>query len=180
MSSSFFLQFKQKNMAQIKNNRKSEGLCEKIHKAVSPFRSRTRHHQTHQTHESSRLLQQSSFSKMVPVEFNHLSVQNTKKLVAPSPAVQSVGKENTKVNKVQEFDDREILIIRGQKFTKHAARKHEAAAPEKGEKIIPTAHPIFAMDDESIHDGKFSEYISKVKNRMMKTASNVERNISFK
>ncbi|KAL8522877.1 hypothetical protein ACS0TY_012999 [Phlomoides rotata] len=166
-------------MAQIKDNKKSEGICEKIHKAVSLFRSRTRHHQTHQTHESSRLLQQSSFSKMIPVEFNHLSVQNTKKLVAPSPDVQSAGKENTRVNKVQEFDDREILIIRGQKFTKHAAR----TAPDKGEKIAPTqarfAQARSYKDDESIHEGKFSEYISKVKNRMMKAASNVERNISF-
>lgn len=180
---SFFISL---NMAQIKNSIKSEGgLCEKIHKAVSPFRSRNRHHHhRHQGHESDHLL---------PVEFNHLSAQNTKKLVAPSPAVQSAGKENAShVNRVQEFDDREILIIRGQRFVKRA--------PE--EKIAPTArhknpasapgptHALFRKvrsykDDELAHEGTFAEYISKVKNRMMKTESNVggggvERSISFK
>lgn len=152
-------------MAQIKNSRKSEGLCEKIHNAVSPFRSRNR-----------RISHESSLNKMIPVEFNHLSAENTKKLVALSPAVQSAGQEKTKVSKVQEFDDREILIIRGQKFSKNSA-------PEKDEKLA-LKHARFGnrfyKDDELVHEGKFSEYISKVKNRMMKTASHVERNISFK
>lgn len=151
--------------------KKSElGLCEKIHNAVSPFRSRIRRisapisvtggkSSVRNSSPQTKLHQ----SKKIPIEFRHsaphFSAQNSKK----------------------ESDEGEIAIniIRGQKFAKSAPGKEQV---ETAEQLPPPPHVHFAKarskkdedDHHSVHhEGKFSDYISKVKNRMMKTASHV-------
>ncbi|KAI3460853.1 hypothetical protein Pfo_017516 [Paulownia fortunei] len=200
-------------MAQNKNSRKSEGLCQKLHNAVSPFRARMRRisfqpqgsisitsdkkplsqttenpvrNSTPQT-KPVRVLHQPSLSKMVTVEFEppaaHFSAQKNKALATLSPVVQSAGKGNSTGKPVQDFAEREVVIVNGQKFAKSVSRKKEVAQPEKAPTVAPTQdkppnHVPFAKarskkDDDAMHEVKFSDYISKVKERMLKTASNV-------
>lgn len=145
-------------MAEINSSKKSEGLCEKIHNAVSPFRPRIRRisvqpqgsisiagdKNSTQT-KPARVLHQ---SKTIPVEFRHFSAQDSKK----------------------ESDEKEISIVRGQKFVKSTSKKPEP---------VPLPHHVHfatmasSKKDEDRNSGKFSDYISKFKNRMLKTASDV-------
>ncbi|KAK4441701.1 hypothetical protein Salat_0505000 [Sesamum alatum] len=195
MSSSFFLHHIEScstQMAQKKNTRNCEGVCKKLYNAVSPFRARIcrlSHHPVENTSPQNKPVHvfhhQPSLSKTVPVEFEppaaHFSAQKNKKLaVLPSPAV------------VHSFGEREIEIVGGQKDARKAAEL--AGQPEKAvatvsgngqvEKVglMSSKGKYSRKDDDSVHEGRFSEYIEKVKKRMINTASNVgaEKSVSFK
>ncbi|KAL2236507.1 UNVERIFIED_CONTAM: hypothetical protein Sindi_0842400 [Sesamum indicum] len=175
-------------MAQKKNVRNCEGVCKKLYNAVSPFRARicrlSHLPQPSPVENSSpqpkpvRAFHQPCLSKTIPVEFEpptaQFSTQKNKKLaVLPSPAVvHSAGNSN-------DFPEREIQIVGGQK----AATPEKAAATGQVGKVgFSKANKSSRKDDDSVHEGRFSEYIEKVKNRMINTASNVgsEKGVSFK
>lgn len=145
------------------SNKKSEGLCRN---AVSPFRPRIGHVSDQPRGSISVACDKNSFrntspqtkpvhhvldqSVTIPVEFKHSSTPHFP-------------------NSTKESDDRnEIPIVRGHKFAKSASGKeHGVRSPKAGTSEKDG-------DDHSVHEGKFSDYISNFKNRMMKTASNVD------
>lgn len=144
-------------MAETNSSKKSEGLCEKIHNAVSPFRPRVRRISDQPRRPISiatdnnapqtkpvRVLHQ---SKTIPVDFRHFPAHDS-------------GKES---------DEKDIGIVRGQRFTKSSSGKEEL--------VLAPHHVHFAKagskKDDDRNSGRFSDYISKFKNRMMKTASDV-------
>lgn len=128
-------------------SKKSDGLCERIHSAVSPFRPRTRHislgsvsvtrnkNPVEISSEPVHVRNQFSLSETVPVEFRHA---------------------NSKI----ESDEREIKIVRAQKFVKSGSRREDFAKVRS------------KKEEDHHHESRFSDYISKFKNRMIKTASN--------
>lgn len=146
-------------MAQKSKHKKSKGLCGRIYNAVSPLRA-------HCICSSKKDL-----TRMIPVELESpVAAQENTKLV------QSAGRLENRAKKPRhDFAGREILIVDGQKFAKSASGKKERPIVDK---IASTTsnHGSFArkdVDDEDVHEGKFSDYISKVKNRMLKTASSI-------
>lgn len=114
-------------MAQNKNSKKSQGICKKIRNiTLSPFISRNKSSIT--------------ISQNIPIDYNHFSSQNSKKLMRE--------KENNLGN------EREKVIGISSSSNAGLAKAND--------------------DDDSInHEGKFSDYINKTKNRLMKTLSTV-------
>ncbi|KAL8028997.1 hypothetical protein ABFX02_14G199600 [Erythranthe guttata] len=150
-------------MAHNSKQRKSEGLCQKIYNAVSPLRSKNRRienlpkiiispPQTKPVH----ITHQPSLTKMIPVEYE------------PTSAHISAGKKKSNGGKQgHDFVGREILIVNGgKKMAKEKPVKYGSFAKARSEKRDND-------DDDDGHEGKFSDYINKVKNRMMKSYSNV-------
>ncbi|KAL7084149.1 hypothetical protein ACP275_14G207400 [Erythranthe tilingii] len=137
-------------MAQNSKQRKSQGLCQKIYNAVSPLRSKNRRIENPPKIISSpqtkpvHITHQPSLTKMIPVEYEPPAAHI-------SAHAQSAG--------------REILIVNGgKKIAKEKPVNHGSFAKARSEK---------KDNDDDVHEGKFSDYINKVKNRMMKSYSNV-------
>ncbi|KAL9142826.1 hypothetical protein ABFS82_14G196700 [Erythranthe guttata] len=144
-------------MAQNSKQRKSEGLCQKIYNAVSPLRSKNRRIENPPKIISSpqskpvHITHQPSLTKMIPVEYEPPSAGKKKS---------NGGKQG------HDFAGREILIVNGGKrIAKEKSVNHGSFAKARSEKKD--------NDDDDVHEGKFSDYINKVKNRMMKSYSNV-------
>lgn len=169
-------------MAQIKSSKKSEGLCEKIQNVVGPFLPRIRRI-SNQPRGPVSITGDKSFIKNISPQTKPVHVLNQSKTI-PVELRHSAAHFSAQ-NSKKESDEREIAIIRGQKFAKPASGKEELARPEMTEQLPPPPphHVHFAKasskrdeDHHSVHhEGKFSDYISKFKQRMMKTASHVGR-----
>ena len=99
----------------MEHKKKSAGLCERIHNAVSPFRPRTPRISDHPRAPISVIADKSSVkntspqSKTIPVEFRHSAAHF-------SP-------QNSNNGEV------EIAIIRGHKFAKSVSGKEKHAPP---------------------------------------------------
>ncbi|KAL7126567.1 hypothetical protein ABFS83_14G196800 [Erythranthe nasuta] len=139
-------------MAQNSKQRKSEGLCQRFYNAVSPLRSKNRRIENppkiilSPQSKPVHITHQPSLTKMIPVEYEPASAH-------VSAYAQSAG--------------REILIVNGgKKMAKEKPVKYGSFAQARSEKKDND-------DDDDGHERKFSDYINKVKNRMMKSYSNV-------
>ncbi|KAL1550206.1 hypothetical protein AAHA92_18204 [Salvia divinorum] len=140
----------------MEHKKKSAGLCERIHNAVSPFRPRIPRISDQPRAPISVIADKSSVqntspqSKIIPVEFRHSAAH-----FSPQNSNNGGG---------------EIAIIRGHKFAKSVSGKEKHAPPPP-----PPHHVHFGKtkDEDHHHEGKFTDYITKFKNRMVKTASHI-------
>lgn len=160
-------------MAQNQNSSKSEAVCKKFYKTFSFQTTKTPANQPTST-------------RPIPIEFGHttahVSGHKNKNVTFFSPKILSKKKEQHSTNEpCPDNAKREVGVVNEQGNDKKAAKsasRQELALPrghvenDAVKESKPSVHVSAAKTKSLKDDGKFSDYIRKVKGKM-RTVSNI-------